>query len=263
MFEYLHPDAAGGVWMSREAWVYYAPAGQPPRPAYDHEVGVTSLAVTAAGDYVASGDQDGTILIYGTRERRYAGCIRTWGGWVTALSWDLDGEMLVSVSMEHGQAALEHWRLPEERLALHLNWPWDWWEHTWAPGGQAVAWVGKDGEEGHVLVYHFATALITALERTAQRSMPLDLAWSPDSHSLAVNDGKWLEIWNPASSTRRAREETQGIVTGLAFLAPNLLVTAESRDWTTTHPTGWLQEWHLSAAGDLLIGRAWCEEPRW
>jgi WD40 repeat protein len=256
MFEYLVADTVGGVWMSREAWVYFAPRGQPPRPVYDHEASVTALAVTAAGAYVASGDQNGEVLIYGTREHRYVGCIRTWGGWVTALSWDLDGEVLTSVSMEHGQAALEHWRRPDEPLALHLDWPWDWWQVTWAPDCRAVAWI----EEGDIHLHQFATGQTTVLDGSARIITPRGLAWSPDARFLAVYDGAWLDVWNPVSGTMRARAEAPGLVCGLAWVGQTRLVTAEMRDYITPNPPGWLQEWRLTAGEHLLPGRAWCEQ---
>jgi WD40 repeat protein len=252
MFEHLVAQPDGNLWMScqRGVYAFHRLLGRPPRLLYEHDAGITALAVTPSGAYIASGDHDGQVLIFGAAERRFVGCIRVWAGFVEALAWDLDGETLVSASSGYWEHVTEHWQRPEERMEVLLGWPEPWWVYRWAPDFHAVAWL----DDQEVCVRETATGKTTIYQGHWTRyQQPIQLAWSPDSRWLASADHTRINVWDPSTGKTRWRGGGPGsVITGLAWVSPNCLATAETPEVTLSPTRGRLTQWRLAAFSDQL-----------
>jgi hypothetical protein len=206
---------------------------------YDHDALVTALAATEDGRYLASGDAQGEVLVYGMGERRFVGVMRAWGRRVDGLAWDSDGEVLVSLSSDPADPAspfTEHWRLPGERQELLLHWEWSV-EHQWSPDHRAFAWI----EDGVPMVHEPGDGRTIAFEWQQTLGYKASmLAWSPNNCFLAAADERFLTVWEARTGSLRACCRHDAQVRGIAWPDELTLVTSE------TGALQVLQQWHLS-----------------
>jgi hypothetical protein len=224
MFQQLIAGPGGQLWMrGGVCGVYMARAGEQPFPLYEHDAPVITLAVSPDGWYVASGDNQGEILIYGMREGRYVGVTRAWGRIVAGLVWEPEQMLLVSLSTDPdgGNPVTEHWHRSGERAELLLDWGWDA-VSQWSPTYDAFAWIVCGMPMAHFIGAGNATCYLGHQRRGFHASY---LAWSPDGRFIASVDDRHLLVWEAATGEERWTRPHSMVVSGLAWSDAVTLVT--------------------------------------
>jgi len=231
-----------------------------------HKHGALSSSWSSDGKYLASGGQDGKIVIWSTESGKPSATMEGGSAWVEHLAWhpskpilatasgkylrlfDAEGKLIREVNDFKSTISGLSWHERLDTLGvvcygnvrflrLEVEKPWKNYELTssllslhWAPDGKHIACACQDNS-----VHIWILALDEDLEMSGYRVKVRDLAWDSSSRFLATAGGDRLTIWDfsgkgPAGSRPKELNGHTDIVTSLAFQPNGQVLASAAQD---------------------------------
>jgi WD40 repeat protein len=179
-----------------------------------HTLPITTAAWSPDGRTLATGSDDGTVVLWDRRTWRPRATLAGHTALPSALVWSPDGKRLVSADQQH-TAIL--WDIAGDPRGIVLA------GHTgplrvvsWSPDGKTIA--GAD--DHHLLFWDAAAGRLRAIVRAEERDF---LQWSPDGRTLATAGGpgphgEFVSLWDAVTATyRRGLGRTTGYAIAMAW----------------------------------------------
>jgi len=162
-----------------------------------HTDWVRFLAWSPDGAFLASGSDDGTVLLWNPRDGSLLHTLSAHTGSVLSLAWSPDGALLASCSADFnvclwnpGNGSLLH------TLQAHSDWVQS---LAWSPDGALLASCSDDGS---VRLWNPQAGFLVRILQAHTEDPAQFLAWSPDGALLAsCSANSTIRLWDPRSGS--------------------------------------------------------------
>lgn len=157
----------------------------------NHSQPVWATAISADGQVLASGSQDGTIKVWNAATGQLQRTLTGHKDTIRSLAMSADGRILASGS---GDTKIKLWNLPEGKLIStfsgHSS---PVWSVDFAPDGKTLI---SASEDGSISIWNLRTGAAKTIE-SAHSSRIFSIALSPDKQTFATGSlDKTIKLWN-------------------------------------------------------------------
>ena len=192
----------------------------------DNQEFVRSVALSVDGRWLAAGGDDRTVWVWDLKDKQAAPRRLTHDGEINTVAFSPDSQLLASGGAD---STVHLWDVTtgEERQKLKLDSPVT--SVVFNSDGKQLA---ATDEDGYFKVWEVATGK-EALTGPQSDYLLRDIAFSPDGHTLAITNDRYVTLWDAVNNIEIRKLIHDSEVRSVAFSPDGRLIASTSDDGTT------------------------------